>query len=82
MVYTFTSHADFRTQPSRIRESISCGFHLSAEVKCEIENMSQGLLGKCFPSGRRFSVESSLFVGYCPSEFSAQRIMVNDTTRP
>lgn len=58
MVYTFTFHADFRTQPPHIRESTSCGFHLSAEVKCEIENKSQGLLGKCFPSGRRFSVES------------------------
>ena len=57
MVYIFTSHADFRTEPL-LRDSVSRGFPLSVEVKCEIEKTSPGLLRERFPSGLRFSVEA------------------------
>lgn len=49
MIYIFTSHADFRTQPHE-RDSVSCGFHLRMEVKCEIEKLSLGLWGGGFPT--------------------------------
>lgn len=44
MIYIFTSHADFRARPHG-RDSVSRGFHLRVEVKCEIEKLSQGLSG-------------------------------------